>query len=84
MIDTDWTDELDDREYPEHDFDDDEPEFIVCSECGADVYEESEQCPACGSYVVADQRIWTGRPIWWIILGLLGIAAVTFVLSLGH
>lgn len=81
----DWSDDFDERESPDADeFLDDTPaETIPCPQCGHDVYEESERCPACGSYIVHDTSIWSGRPAWWIVLGLLGIAAVVLALSLG-
>ena len=79
--------ELDDNEYPdsddfdEDDFDDESSETIPCPECGAEVYEDAVCCPACGTYITADNSIWSGRPGWWILLGLLGILAVIVVLA---
>ena len=71
-------DELDDFEYPDENdgLDDDGAETLPCPECGSQIYEEAEQCPICGAYVTFDRALWTNRPWWWILLGLLGMAAV--------
>lgn len=71
--DDDWSSETDD---------DDVSYTVDCPECGAEVYEDAERCPACGSYIVlgATGSVWQGRPAWWIILGLLGVIAVILAL----
>ena len=75
-------DELDDHEFPEEDdFDDDQSETAPCPECGAEVYEDAVQCPHCGAYVTHDTRVWSGRPTWWIALGVLGILAVVLAFA---
>ncbi len=74
--------ELDDNEFPEPDVGDDEIETIPCPECGAEVYEDAPRCPYCGAYVTADTRPWSGRPLWWIILGVAGVLATILALSL--
>ena len=74
----------DDPEYPdEDDSDHGDTDTVVCQHCGADVYEDADQCPACGMYLIPDTRTWSGRSIWWIGLGLLGIIAVILALTLG-
>jgi len=75
--DDDWDDDdLDD--YPE---DMDEAGTIPCPNCGAEIYEESPQCPVCGEYVTRRSgRVWDGKPYWYILLGLCGIIAVTCIL----
>ena len=80
----DWSDEDDEQdEYGDDDVtDDDAAETVPCPDCGADVYEDAEQCRACGSYIVPANHSFAGRPIWWTILGLLGIAAVIWVFVL--
>ena len=60
----------------EGDDDDDASETVSCPHCGAEIYEDSERCPQCGEYVTSDTSAWSGRPIWWIVLGLMGVAAV--------
>jgi hypothetical protein len=67
-LDDDWADD-----------DEDESDVVSCPECGADVYEDAEQCPACGQYIVHGTSPWRGRPRWWILLGLAGIAAVLWL-----
>jgi len=51
-------------------------ELVACPACGAEIYEESEQCPKCGEYVTQSTRAWDGKPVWWLLLGLAGIIAV--------
>jgi zinc-ribbon domain len=73
----------DDDDEEEEDLDDvwaeddaDETDVVPCPACGAEVYEDAEQCPACGQSIVHGTSPWRGRPRWWILLGLAGIAAV--------
>lgn len=54
-------------EYPESDRDDDER--ADCPYCGERTYQGSEQCPACGQYLSAEDT--PARRPWWIVLGLL-------------
>jgi len=83
-------DELRDEEYPDADSDHDDPddglsETVSCPQCGAEIYEDAVQCPVCGGYVtegVGENRVWSGRPGWWIVLGLLGSVAVIAMLVL--
>lgn len=75
---------IEDYEYPEPDIEDDETETATlrCSSCGESIYEEAVECPYCGNYVDANTSVWNGRPIWWLLLGVLGIAAVIYTLSI--
>lgn len=73
-------DEWFDEEYSD-DFDDDPTETVSCPQCGSEVYEDAVQCPACGAYITFHATVWSGRPLWWIILGLLGLVAA--ILTLG-
>jgi hypothetical protein len=74
-------DELLDEEFPEEDqSDDDLSETVPCPQCGAEVYEDAERCPACGAYITHDTHVWSGRPKWWILIGLLGVLAAILVL----
>ena len=75
-------DELDDNEYPDAlDRDDEMTETVPCPECGVEIYEDAVRCPACGNYVTHHTNVWTGRPGWWILLGLLGVLAVIVILA---
>lgn len=83
MEDDDFDDESDGY-YFEDDLHDDDPlDLLPCPHCGAEIYEEAPQCPACGNYVVHQSNVWMGRSLWWIVLGLLGIVAVILALSVG-
>ena len=83
--DEDWDDEdCDDEFVPDDAYDDDEDDTVPCPECGADVYEDSQRCPACGNYIVHSSSgyAWKNRPLWWIVLGALGMIAVILGLAL--
>jgi len=60
--------------WEDDDPDDDSPEYLPCPNCREEVYEESEQCPYCGEYITHSTSPWVGRPVWWVVVGLLGIA----------
>lgn len=75
-------DELRENEFPEEDaFDDDFSETVPCPQCGAEVYEDAVQCSHCGTYITHHTSVWSGRPAWWILLGLLGVLAVILALA---
>jgi len=75
-------DELLDDEFPdENEHDDDLSRTLPCPQCGADVYEDAVQCPHCGNYITHDTHVWSGRPLWWIVLGLLGVLATILALA---
>lgn len=73
-----WQDhEFDDPDdVDDSDSEDQAADTIRCSQCGAWIYEDSVRCPHCGWYVTPDTSPWSGRPVWWILLALVGIAAV--------
>ena len=76
---SDWHD---DEEY-EEDWEDDadaESEVVPCPSCGAEIFEDAEQCPLCGQWVVRRSQPFAGRPWWWIALGLLGSGALVLAL----
>ncbi len=63
---------------------DDDSEVLPCPGCGFTVYEDSPWCPSCGQYVTFPSGaagVWSGRPTWWILLGILGVIA-TLALTL--
>jgi len=63
-------------------YDDDFSETLPCPNCGKEIYEDAERCPYCGEYVVFTNSQWVGRPLWWILLGILGILATIVVFAL--
>jgi len=73
-------DPWDDPEDPDDAFDSQESETAPCPLCGAEIYDDAVQCPACGQYVPADTSVWSGRPLWWILLGFLGIVLLIVAL----
>jgi len=81
-------DELRDEEFPDEEYPDDDPseesnETVVCSQCGADVYEDAVACPVCGHYLTPETAVFSGKPGWWIFLGLLGVLATVAMLVFG-
>ena len=84
--DDDWLDDESDEDFPDYgsydEFDDDSNEVRPCPVCGREVYEDSLRCPACGNYITfATASPWSGRPLWWIALGLLGVVALVVALT---
>lgn len=79
-----WTadDDFDDWEYPDDSIDD-AADTLPCPECGTAVYEDAEQCHACGHYITQETNPLRGRSFAWLALGLLGTAAVIAALLLG-
>jgi hypothetical protein len=72
-------DEDDDWEVPEPDaLDDGDAEVVTCPSCGEEIFEEAQQCPYCGDYVVHSTSPLVGRPLWFCLLGVLGMAATVF------
>lgn len=69
------------RDYDEPWPDDDDTPTVACSNCGADVYEEADSCPACGEFLIGDSAPLQSKPMWYVALGLVGIVAVVLVLS---
>jgi hypothetical protein len=78
----DYSDELDENEYPDDDdLDQSSDDLLRCPECDEEVYEDAEQCPYCGQYIVHSTHPFHGRSGWWIALGALGIIAVILALA---
>ncbi|WP_169976931.1 zinc-ribbon domain-containing protein [Tautonia rosea] len=77
----DWDDDSEDWDEDPDDWDDDDESAVLpCPSCGAEVYEDAEQCPHCGEFIVRRLRVWEGRPWWWVAMGLLGIGAMIWAL----
>lgn len=74
----DESDDFDD-DYPD---DDSEVELVRCPKCGAEVYEDAEQCPECGEWITFSTHPFAGRSFWFILIGVLGIAATIAALVL--
>lgn len=77
-------DDWEEDEWSEDHWDDDEAETIPCPACGEEVYEDADHCPYCGEYIVhsGSGYVWKERPVWWIVLGILGILAVIWGLTM--
>jgi hypothetical protein len=72
------TDDFDD--WP--DDDSDEAEVVACPNCGAEIYEDAEQCPACGEWVTHSTHPLAGRAWWFVGLGLIGVVVTIAALVL--
>jgi len=77
--------EDDDEDADDDDYGDDggdDAETVACAHCGADVYEDAEQCPRCGKYLSAEDAPPT-RPRGWVgvVMVLALAAAVMWVFS---
>ncbi|MAG92153.1 MAG: hypothetical protein CMJ48_00160 [Planctomycetaceae bacterium] len=66
-----WDDEYDD--------DDGESYVVPCPNCGTEVYEDAEQCPSCGDYIVPGTSALSNWSPWWVLLGFLGVLATIIV-----
>jgi hypothetical protein len=66
---SDDTDELDGRELPEPD-PEDEPDgavdTVACPFCKSQVYEDAEWCPHCRNYIFNDGSFSSNKPLWMI------------------
>ena len=75
-----WDDDWENPDWNDDD-DDEETEVVICPGCGAEVYEDAEQCPRCGEYIISSStHPFAGRGWWFIALGLIGILATIIVL----
>ena len=73
----------DDEEWSEQAWDSDEEpvDTVPCGHCAAQVYEDAEQCPHCGEWIIRrGASALSGKPLWWQIAGLLGMIAVILAL----
>ncbi|HYH67420.1 MAG TPA: zinc-ribbon domain-containing protein [Urbifossiella sp.] len=66
-------DDEDDDDYGDDGGDD--AETVACAHCGADVYEDAEQCPRCGKYLSAEDAPPTRQRGWVTIVMVLALAA---------
>jgi hypothetical protein len=69
----DDNDDLDDREFPEPDGDDElqaTVETVPCPFCKEPVYENAEWCPHCRNYIFYEGEP-AARKSWWIVGGVL-------------
>lgn len=73
--------EIDDEwDETEEEFDH-ESATVPCSHCGGEIFEDAIRCPICGEYITTDTRVWSGKPLWYILLALAGIIAVLAALT---
>lgn len=72
-----WSDDIQDHEFPESDEEDDGVDTSACPECGEQVYEDAPCCPCCGHYQIGHAAT---IPRWWILVVALLIILVFFVL----
>jgi len=80
-LDSAWEEDDEDPDFDEDwDPEQDEPAVVACPNCGAEVIEETQKCPSCGEWIVLPTNPWLEKPVWWVLLGLLGTGAVIWLL----
>jgi len=84
--------EDDDLDYDASDLtpgdDDDDEDYSVnsesstdpCPHCGAQVYEDAEQCPLCGQYITDEETPRTSQPRWVVWTAIVILVPLTYVL----
>ncbi len=66
----DSDDDIEDYEYPDEDeSSEDDDETVPCPHCHKPVYEDAEQCPACGNYLSRASDSRKAPPVW-IFIGV--------------
>jgi hypothetical protein len=55
---------------------------IACPHCGEDVYDDAEQCPACGQYQSLEDEPARAKP-WWIVIGVAICLVIVILWALG-
>jgi hypothetical protein len=70
-----------DDEFADEPADDDRDATIPCPHCGAEIYDDAEQCPACGEYL-SDEDAPAARRPWWILIGVAICLAIVVAWSL--
>jgi hypothetical protein len=81
MTSADWDSDSDDFDDGPHD-EPDEADLATCPACGAEVYEDAEQCPVCGEWITRSTHPFAGRSMWFVVIGVLGLAATIVALVL--
>jgi hypothetical protein len=66
--------------YPAGLYVDDERALIPCPHCRAEIDEESEQCPKCGTYLSREDAAGGKPSVWIVLMALALLAAIALVL----
>ena len=53
--------------------DDEQTDTLRCRHCGEEIFADADRCPVCGKDAPAGGSLWAGRPIWWLLLAVIGI-----------
>ncbi|MBA4066227.1 MAG: hypothetical protein C0501_21430 [Isosphaera sp.] len=61
--------------YPQGLYDDDGPPTVPCPHCRADVFEDSERCPRCGTYLTGEDAPPGARSGGWVVVMVLALLA---------
>lgn len=69
-------DTADDALDHDEDSDDDEEYTIDCAECGKSIYDDADQCPYCGNYLIGGHSGERKQPLWITITVILCIYAM--------
>jgi hypothetical protein len=71
----------DSETYPQGLYTDDGPATVPCPYCKADVIEDAEQCPKCGTYISREDAPASRGGIWIILMILALLAAAVLVIG---
>ncbi len=50
-----------------------------CSSCGAEIYDDAPQCPACGKWLSDQDRMGKGMPTW-LVATVVILIVISFLL----
>lgn len=57
-----------------------ESETITCPACGAEIYEQAQQCPFCGEYIVQSTAMSTPGGWKWLVIALAALGLVVLLM----
>ncbi len=66
----------DDTEYES-----DQDNMLPCPHCRAEIYDEAEQCPYCGEFILSDARPFASKPTWVQWLFVLIVAVIIWAMA---
>jgi hypothetical protein len=69
--------------YPAGLYVDNERAVVPCPHCKAEIDEESEQCPKCGTFISREDAPREGKSAVWVVLVVLALLAVLVMMLVG-
>ena len=68
-----------DRDDADFDDESDDVETLACPACGEQIYEDAQQCPHCGDWIIPVDARGRSLRLIWIVAALLLIVAMIFL-----